>query len=550
MPEHAEVFAHCPVTAREHVSSPPAAHHALPYTNQIVGEMHERHAQEELDAQEQAHMYQQQARAASYMQSAPLCVQSPMHMRSRTPVQLYQVYGASRGSSGVEVEEREVREEWEVREVEVDAEVEETSPYRPTPPSPSTPSTTVAVVHGINDNDTATMTRSSAVEAKDMPDAILDPSPETIIHPKGNLVLIVGSAPRQRSLLVQAETIEHFGPPWQDIIKSSHRERLLSTRRTCYLPGDDADMMLVLMYLSHPWHVGKVPKELSFRQLLAMARVCAGYDMNAQVSPFVRRWIVPHQDRLLSPGREEWLFIAHQFGLERHYVTLAQHLVLGCRTEGGRMLFPPGRAERLAGLVPDCALVEIRRKRIKALSTILDIVYKHIDRLENGNTCRATLPPSPDEETDVLIEAERAMCTHCNHGELIRYLKIHDFWPPIMQSAHVKRPVNDVLGKLTRIPAISYRLIRNSHAHVADPAALGSSASASGNAHAVCDIGRQLAVLIADAQRKLEMPIALCTVEEMRRNAENVGLKDEAVAPNYLPVEEEWMGEVDAVGRR
>ncbi|KAL5384307.1 hypothetical protein DPSP01_005454 [Paraphaeosphaeria sporulosa] len=541
MPEHAEVFAHCPIAAREHVSPPPGAHHTSPYTNQIMEEIHARQAQEALEAQEQAQAYHQQARAPTHTQSAPSRVQSPMHPRTQTPMQSYNAYGPPRGSSRDEVKAREIRQdEWEVREV------EEISPHRPTPPSSGTPSTTIAVVNGTdNDNDTATMTRSSAIEVEDIPDAILDPAPENIIHSKGNLVLVVGSSDRQRSILVQAETIEHFGQPWQEVIKDSNRERLLSARRTSHLPDDDADMMLVLMYLSHSWHVGKVPKEVSFQQLLAMTRICEKYDMNAQVSPFVRRWIVPHQDKLLSPGREEWLFIAHQFGLERHYITLAQHLVLGCRTEGGRMLFPPGRAEKLEGLVPDGALVEIRRKRIKALSTILDMVYKQIDRLENGNTCRATLSQSPGEETEALIEAERAMCTHCNHGELIRYLKVHEFWPPIQQSAHVKWPVNDVFDMLTSIPAISYRLLRNSYAHIPDTAPT----EPPGNAHAICDIGRQLAVLIADAQRKLEMPIATSTIDEIRKNAEKVGLKDEAAAPTYLPAEEP-LDEVSAVGHR
>lgn len=230
-------------------------------------------------------------------------------------------------------------------------------PRTPTPPSPTNPYIAAALLNGTtDDNDIATITRSSAADVEAIPDAILDPSPETTIHPKGNLLLVVGPSTRQRSLLVQAETIEHFGPLWQELIKDSNRERLLSTRRTAYLPADDADMMLVVMYLSHSWHLGKVPRELSFPQLLAMTRICDKYDMNTQVSPFARRWIVPHQEMLLSPGREQWLFVARQFGLERHYVTLANHLVLGCWTEGGRTLFTPGRGEKLEGLVPEGAL--------------------------------------------------------------------------------------------------------------------------------------------------------------------------------------------------
>jgi hypothetical protein len=155
---------------------------------------------------------------------------------------------------------------------------------------------------------------------------------------------------------VQSEILEHFGLVWVGIVRNSYRERLLSSRRTAYLPDDDADMMLVLMYLLHSWHVGKVPRELSFKQLIAMARLCEKYDMNVQVSPFVRRWLLPHQEKLFVPGREEWLFVALQFGLERHYVALANYLMLSCRTDGERNLIAPGRHERLEGLVPDGAL--------------------------------------------------------------------------------------------------------------------------------------------------------------------------------------------------
>ncbi|KAJ4355898.1 uncharacterized protein N0V89_003923 [Didymosphaeria variabile] len=215
-----------------------------------------------------------------------------------------------------------------------------------------------ALIDGSN-NDTATIARNESVDTADIPDALLDSEIEITIHPKGNLLLIVGGdvpGRHQRRLLVQSETIEHFGPLWVEIIKDSNRERLFISRRTAYLLDDDADMFLVLMYLSHPWHIAKVPRELSFRQLLAMARICDKYDVNLQVSPFVRRWIVPHQESLIHPGREQWLFVAQQFGLERHYVTLARHLVLKCRADGHRNLIMPGRWKKLDGWVPDGAL--------------------------------------------------------------------------------------------------------------------------------------------------------------------------------------------------
>lgn len=301
----------------------------------------------------------------------------------------------------------------------------------------------------------------------DPPPAILDPNPTTTLHTKGNLLLLVGPQPQHRTLITHTSTLTHLGSAWQNVLHTSTRP-LLSMRRTAHLPTDDPDMMLVLMYILHAWHLSKVPRRLSFAQLLAMTRLCERYDMNAQVAPFVRRWIVPHQDRLMRVGGEEWLFVARQFGLERHYVSLAQHLVMSCWSDGGRTLFV-GAGVHLEDVVPEAALgtppslllppslipyrprdaeltpaVEIRRKRIRALSIFLDTVYTLIDTLENGSACAAALPPPKDAAALALRDAERALCTHANHGEIIRYLKTHGFWPPIMQAAHITWPVNDV----------------------------------------------------------------------------------------------------------
>lgn len=102
-----------------------------------------------------------------------------------------------------------------------------------------------------------------------------------------------------------------------------------------------------------------------------------------------------------------------------------------------------------------------------------------------------------------------------------------------------------VYEKLTSIPAISYRHMRSTRRH----GALGAQQETPGNTHAVCDSGRQVAALIVDAKRKLEMPIATSTIREIRENAVKVGLQGEAVSPRYLPVEEA-LDEVGAGVRR
>lgn len=188
-----------------------------------------------------------------------------------------------------------------------------------------------------------------------VPDADIEPCEEIEICPQGNLVLAVGEqSPRKRfrKITVQSETMKNFGRRWTEAIELSEREGLLSRRRVLYLPLDDPDMMLVLMWLSHVWHIRKVPKLLSFKQLLAMTDLCEKYEMNSQVAPYIQAWIEPYQGKLLSPGREQWLTIATQFGMERHYATLARHLVLNCRVNVQGKLLIPGRRELLTGRIP------------------------------------------------------------------------------------------------------------------------------------------------------------------------------------------------------
>ena len=58
------------------------------------------------------------------------------------------------------------------------------------------------------------------------------------------------------------------------------------------------------------------------------------------------------------------------------------------------------------------------------------------------------------------------------------------------------------------------------------------------DAHAPCDVGKQLKTLLLEAKGQLEMPVAQATLEVMRENAEKVGLRAEAVAENFMGGEE------------
>lgn len=198
--------------------------------------------------------------------------------------------------------------------------------------------------------------RRETTATKEIPDAELDDvRGESVIYPNGNLVLIVGGKSCHRpprKMILHYDTLRHVNSNWEEELAKSKSEGLFSRRRIHHLPDDNADMVLILMWASHPWHFAKVPRQLSFSQLLAMAVTCNKYDMNMQVSPYLAKWIAPHQSKLLAPRCEKWLNIAYQFGLERHYVALVQHLALNCRADRDGALYVPDRHERLSERIP------------------------------------------------------------------------------------------------------------------------------------------------------------------------------------------------------
>jgi hypothetical protein len=195
-----------------------------------------------------------------------------------------------------------------------------------------------------------------------------DPSPSriTVIEPKGTLALMVGREHHMRRLIVSSN-IKRLNPKWQAVVARRYPSPLVllrlllmahSTRegfkgkRQIRLPDDDADMMLVLMWIVH-FRFSEVPMTLDFSQLLAVTRICKRYDMNEIVNPFVVGWMTLHQISFLKVGYEQWLYIAYQFGMEDVYARLTRDLAVDCRINANKQLLVRGTDQVLDGLFPD-----------------------------------------------------------------------------------------------------------------------------------------------------------------------------------------------------
>jgi hypothetical protein len=94
---------------------------------------------------------------------------------------------------------------------------------------------------------------------------------------------------------------------------------------------------------------------LSFLQLVDLAVASQRYNMHEVLMPFLSTWTAPHRQGILHPGKEQWLFIAYQFGYEADYRHLAKHMALNCRVDkDGNLLNTAG--DVITGTFPDNAL--------------------------------------------------------------------------------------------------------------------------------------------------------------------------------------------------
>jgi len=106
--------------------------------------------------------------------------------------------------------------------------------------------------------------------------------------------------------------------------------------------------MLVFMLVAH-LRFTEVPRQLSFNQLFEMARICDRYDVNDVLDPFIPVWIGLHRSASSEMVYEQWLYIAHQFGMEAGYIQLAKYLVANCRINIKKQLLLPESGRVLTG---------------------------------------------------------------------------------------------------------------------------------------------------------------------------------------------------------
>jgi hypothetical protein len=108
---------------------------------------------------------------------------------------------------------------------------------------------------------------------------------------------------------------------------------------------------LILLVATHQYQ--KLPKMLDFPEIVLLARTVERYGAHSLLVGYVDDWLTPYRNKLISPGYEGWLLIAHQFGYEDEYRKLARFLAMNCGIdEAGKQLLTPGSGAIMEGLFP------------------------------------------------------------------------------------------------------------------------------------------------------------------------------------------------------
>lgn len=172
----------------------------------------------------------------------------------------------------------------------------------------------------------------------------------------------------------------------------------------------------------------------------------------------------------------------------------------------------------------DSDVVDVRRQRIKALALFFNTTYALVNNMELGDKCQAELVQVTCNSGNAEFINERTLCTHGNHGELIRHLKRLGYWPPIRQAQDIQLSANEVsclspgFQKLNKIQQVFGQL---SAIRTVRP-----------RPHDKCDMGKVLMAQLKEVKGRFGFP-GEGSCEVMQEKAQSSGLDTEARSEGF-----------------
>ena len=145
-----------------------------------------------------------------------------------------------------------------------------------------------------------------------------------------------GSVDSVQRVKVSSSVLRLASPVWKSMFNPSGHF-LESTAKEVSFPDDDPAALLVVLRIAH-LRFKEVPDKLSFKKLVSVAVICDKYDTVSVVRPFLSKWT--GSDMKISPGKEEWIFIAWTFGYKDAFTSGVQELVRKATIDDkGRCMF-------------------------------------------------------------------------------------------------------------------------------------------------------------------------------------------------------------------
>lgn len=212
-------------------------------------------------------------------------------------------------------------------------------------------------------------------------------TPETVyFDPHGDITLLVRDHDQaiDKRFVVSSKAMTLACKAWNRMLApDGHFKEAQSTNamQEIPFPDDNAAALSILLNIAH-LRFEKIPPILNFGNLLALSVLTDKYGSTSLVRPWIKGWLDPLIDEVDLLAREEWLWVAWEFGEQDVFEHLTKKLTkeVTVRSDGkpvtqeGRVLdpegdgcfFPPGIIE---------SIVAVRRQTVVDL---LDECYKYV----------------------------------------------------------------------------------------------------------------------------------------------------------------------------
>lgn len=162
-----------------------------------------------------------------------------------------------------------------------------------------------------------------------------DTTPE-VIDPNGDLILTVQPENDRtpRAFQVNSMLICRASPKWTELLAANDTSLPDAIMKRMTIKDNNVDSVERALNIIH-LNVEKVPLRLTFQQLVECVEMMRRHKLEAVLHEYVKNWYRPFVSKLLDPGYEMWISIAHELGWSKVCDAVARNIYLSMRVVDG-----------------------------------------------------------------------------------------------------------------------------------------------------------------------------------------------------------------------